>query len=276
MKILLATDGEQPSVGARRLIAKLGRRGPNEVTVMAVSGFAMSLEEGARAERRYSPEAGRKRAHEIVGRAVQELRAEGCRATDRVGEGYPPFEILHEIERESYDLTVLGAGSSTWLGQTLLGSVSTKVLHASPTSVLIVHHAQDTKAGKVLLGTDGSGDSELAMRAVADFADPERAAIEVVSVSRRGERTDEAPRSGHAEQAAENAEHALKEAGFEVVAEVVEGKPAEQLLERAGDCDFDLVAVGSRGRGRLERVVLGSVSDRVARHAPAALVGRGR
>ncbi|MGH2752083.1 MAG: universal stress protein [Actinomycetota bacterium] len=54
----------------------------------------------------------------------------------------------------------------------------------------------------------------------------------------------------------------------------MEGNPAGQLLEQAETAGFDLIAVGSRGRGALERVILGSVSDRIARHARASLVGR--
>ncbi|MFN7145204.1 MAG: universal stress protein [Myxococcota bacterium] len=38
----------------------------------------------------------------------------------------------------------------------------------------------------------------------------------------------------------------------------------------------DLVAVGSRGLGTIDRVVMGSVSDEMARHTRAALVARGR
>jgi len=37
---------------------------------------------------------------------------------------------------------------------------------------------------------------------------------------------------------------------------------------------FDLVAVGSRGLGPIARAILGSVSDQVVRHSPAALIGR--
>jgi nucleotide-binding universal stress UspA family protein len=36
----------------------------------------------------------------------------------------------------------------------------------------------------------------------------------------------------------------------------------------------DIVVVGSRGLGAVERVAIGSVSDQIAREAPATLVAR--
>jgi nucleotide-binding universal stress UspA family protein len=55
---------------------------------------------------------------------------------------------------------------------------------------------------------------------------------------------------------------------------VLVGRPGHQLLEEAQDIGADLVVVGSRGRGVMSRTLLGSVSDQVARHAPATFVGR--
>ena len=51
------------------------------------------------------------------------------------------------------------------------------------------------------------------------------------------------------------------------------GHPEEQVLKQAEE-DGSEVVVESRGLGSVHRVVLGSVSDKVARHARAALVGR--
>ncbi|MEK6803439.1 MAG: universal stress protein [Nitrospirota bacterium] len=48
------------------------------------------------------------------------------------------------------------------------------------------------------------------------------------------------------------------------------GNPAPVVLESIRSSRADLVAVGSRGRGRLAELVLGSVSHRVVLHAPCA------
>ena len=45
------------------------------------------------------------------------------------------------------------------------------------------------------------------------------------------------------------------------------GKPAEELLDVARDVGADLIIVGSKGLTGIERMVLGSVSERVVREA---------
>ena len=46
-----------------------------------------------------------------------------------------------------------------------------------------------------------------------------------------------------------------------------EGAPSEVILEAAEAEDVDLVVMGSHGRGRIGRLLLGSTSDRVSREA---------
>jgi len=51
-----------------------------------------------------------------------------------------------------------------------------------------------------------------------------------------------------------------------VTVSVVRGDPAEELLREATDAD--LLVVGSRGTGGFARLLMGSVSSKVAHHAP--------
>ncbi|WP_327053660.1 universal stress protein [Halomicrococcus gelatinilyticus] len=57
------------------------------------------------------------------------------------------------------------------------------------------------------------------------------------------------------------------EADVETVTEVVTDVPFEGILDYVDDNDIDLVAMGTHGRTGFERVVLGSVAERVLRHA---------
>jgi nucleotide-binding universal stress UspA family protein len=56
-------------------------------------------------------------------------------------------------------------------------------------------------------------------------------------------------------------------AGVEVEIEVVEGNPADRILELARVRDVDLIVVGSRRLGTLAGTLLGSVSREILRHA---------
>jgi nucleotide-binding universal stress UspA family protein len=60
----------------------------------------------------------------------------------------------------------------------------------------------------------------------------------------------------------------LAEPGVEVDTVVLSGSPAEALAEAAAAPDIDLVVLGSRGRGAVARVLLGSVSDRLVHISP--------
>ncbi|AYK15312.1 MAG: universal stress protein [Methanosarcina flavescens] len=58
-----------------------------------------------------------------------------------------------------------------------------------------------------------------------------------------------------------------KAAGAEVETRVLRGHPAEKIVTFAEDNNVDMIVVGSLGKGGYEKVVLGSVSEKVVRHA---------
>jgi hypothetical protein len=45
------------------------------------------------------------------------------------------------------------------------------------------------------------------------------------------------------------------------------GKPAEEILDAADEGQFDVIVIGSRGKSAAARFLMGSVSERVVRHA---------
>lgn len=50
------------------------------------------------------------------------------------------------------------------------------------------------------------------------------------------------------------------------------GEPAHELVRLARDEDADLVVLGTHGRSGVTRLVLGSVAERVLRHAPCPVL----
>jgi nucleotide-binding universal stress UspA family protein len=59
----------------------------------------------------------------------------------------------------------------------------------------------------------------------------------------------------------------LCRAGWKVSTFVETGDPKSSILDRAKEWKVDLIVLGSDGRKGLDRFLLGSVSDAVARHA---------
>lgn len=53
---------------------------------------------------------------------------------------------------------------------------------------------------------------------------------------------------------------------------VAQGRPAEQILAAATRENCNLIVLGSRGRGAVERLLLGSTSDRVLAEAPCSVL----
>jgi nucleotide-binding universal stress UspA family protein len=59
----------------------------------------------------------------------------------------------------------------------------------------------------------------------------------------------------------------LRRAHFSTTAHLVEGGPRQAIVAMAAEWPADAIVVGSHGRHGLDRVLLGSVSDGVVRHA---------
>jgi len=81
---------------------------------------------------------------------------------------------------------------------------------------------------------------------------------------------------GEAQRILEEARGVALNAGArEPQMEWLAGPPAETVVQTARAGDYDLVVVGSHGRGRLRAALLGSVSSAVAAHAgrPVLVVG---
>lgn len=70
-----------------------------------------------------------------------------------------------------------------------------------------------------------------------------------------------------AEQTAAEARERLAQAGIQGNVTLLQGPPAELILEFAGKHGHDAIIIGSRGLGGIREFVLGSVSHNVVQHA---------
>jgi nucleotide-binding universal stress UspA family protein len=127
---------------------------------------------------------------------------------------------------------------------------------------------------RILVPTDGSqGSAHVALQAI-DLAEQYGATIHVCSVvddSHRSILPDVGSRSEDLETEAQKAiQRVTKMAsvhGVETVGEVREGDPAEEILEYAEEIRADLIVAGTHGRSGVERRLIGSVAERLVRHA---------
>lgn len=279
MKVLLASDGSDSAEAAALLVEGIADRAHVEVTVVSVVPHPQIP----------SPLFDAVLPPKIADDTAADLRQVGFKADSLVANGPPGAEIVRLVEEGNFDLTVMGAGTKSWLGNVLVGSVSMYVLHSSPSSTLIVH---EFPAGRerlqVLIGADGSNESKVAIDLFSKFADPRRCDTVVASVVHPIEGLTHpypipgSPRERELKQRlaekggmiAEEGADQLRRAAFTARPTVLTGTPSTQLLKEAANLGTDLVVVGSRGHGPVGRALMGSVSDAVSRHSRAALVGR--
>jgi nucleotide-binding universal stress UspA family protein len=79
------------------------------------------------------------------------------------------------------------------------------------------------------------------------------------------ETLDELEKAGN--EATSYVERIGKAVGIEVESRVLKGHPVEKILNFAEDNNIDMVIVGSFGKSGYERILLGSVSEKIIRHA---------
>jgi nucleotide-binding universal stress UspA family protein len=133
---------------------------------------------------------------------------------------------------------------------------------------------------RILLATDLSASSEGAAAEALDLARALRAELLIVSVIDPRTPT-VGPRVARMDQRRalrESAAQALvvrgRDVGVRVSFLVWEGEPGPAIIDAATSERADMIVVGTRGRSRVERMVLGSVSDHVVRnaHCPILIV----
>jgi nucleotide-binding universal stress UspA family protein len=137
----------------------------------------------------------------------------------------------------------------------------------------------------VVVGYDGSGDADRAVEVAADQAGPD-GTVHVVTAfhpepdNRLVEHLRQLPeefRYVYDEDAVEKQRQQaalamLQERGVDCEGHVVPDDPAVAILDVAQREGADLVVVGSRGLGGMKRFLRGSVSARVAAHAPMSVL----
>jgi nucleotide-binding universal stress UspA family protein len=140
----------------------------------------------------------------------------------------------------------------------------------------------------ILAGVDGSTHAQRAVREAADIAQAENAALTLIScyssllpwsaavvpagiTQQTADTLLTAARDDA--QSALDAAAALVPKGVPVRGLVVDaGAAADAILDEARSGGHDLVVVGSRGRGEIATILLGSVSHRVVHESPVPVL----
>lgn len=231
------------------------------------------------------------------------------RAKQREVAGPADRALLDAVREYGADLVVVGfRGTSSLWEEFVLGSVSRSIVQSSPVPVLVVKSsAQASRAGtseaaaegdrfRLLVAHDGSSAAEQIAQVLHRFSWPAATAGITIRVVRPMFPYDlpdwvkDHPRDPDVEAMAaaweqehrQNVAAARQElerfgdqlpaafAGQETL--VVEGRPAEQIVAVARERGTDMIVVASRGRGRIEQLLIGSTAEQVLASAMCSVL----
>lgn len=193
-----------------------------------------------------------------------------------------PARALVEAARDA-ELVVVGARGLGALKGWLLGSVSQAVLHQAAVPVAVIREDWDQPArppeNRIVVGVDGSDTAARALEWALDAARSHHAPLEVIHAWALPAALLEPLRTSSVDfdVLAKAAGHTLDTAvdcanthDVDVTRTVAAGAPTTSLLDAAAHAD--LLVIGSRGMGGFKGLLLGSVSQQLAQHAPCPLV----
>jgi nucleotide-binding universal stress UspA family protein len=269
MHILYATDGSEASLAGAHLLVTLPLATSDQLTLLTVVP-----EHGER-----YPEAALRAARDIL----QQTRASV--ETKSYGPGVAAEEILRVAEAEPTDLVVVGSRGLGALTRFLIGSTSERVARHAPCSVLVARPVANNLQ-QVILGSDGSDAALKAAESLKRFPLPEESQVRVVTVMQFLEllspsgrmhwpaefRTLYRQHCNEAEQQIKELAASFAAAGRSSSAELRSGDPAASLIQCAEEQKADLLVVGSHGLSAIDRFLLGSVPEKVLRHASCSVL----
>ncbi len=263
-KLLLSTDGTIACEGAVREAINLSKTCGSKLLIISVAEipeFPEFIETPKMAEKL---EADTRRHLESL---KERVGKEGVSCEIIVHSGIEPYQhIVDEAAKNNVEMIIMGTRGRTGLPRLMMGSVTAKVIGHAPCKVLVVPKDARLALEKILVATDGSIYSELASREAISISKHSGGSLVVLSVAKRDENIPAA--KGSVDRVRQIAE---KE-GIKVEVMTLKGDPYEIIVKTAEQRDAGLIVVGSHGRTGIEKLLMGSVTERVIGHAGCSVL----
>jgi nucleotide-binding universal stress UspA family protein len=199
--------------------------------------------------------------------------------------------ITSAAEKWNADLIVIGTHGQGWIPNALLGSTAERVVRHARCPVLVVRgrERRGTKAAfspktirRILVPTDFSDNSMEALPYAVEWAREFGARLHlthIVSETLPSDLTHLGVAISEDNRLKKSGERELERIAQTFVPEnvraesrVVVGVPAHEICKAAQKSDADLIVLASHGRTGFQHFWIGSVAERVVRHAPCAVL----
>lgn len=288
--ILVATDFSPIANNAFHTALRIGRATGAKITLAHVVPSQVvihaGLPVGIRSEVARISEAMRAKDRRRLEKLVAVARKAGVPADGAIHEGDPPEELLRIVEETKPDAIVIGTHGRGGAAHLLLGSVAEKVVRQANCPVLVVKKKPPHR-GPVLAALDDSPMAVTVAGAAAAIAKRLRLRLQVVHAIPGTETMPEPFMVGLGmstwreiaeigrRRAADEVGRALAKAKVKLAPKDVrirEGRPQDVIVDAVRKAKPALLVTGTHGRRGLSRVLLGSVSEAVVRHAGAPVL----
>lgn len=306
-RILAPVDFSGASDAALRRASDLAARTGAELHVLHVAPGAVADGEAAFDTLSEEDRAFYRRLWERTGEELTALLDRIVKGDIRVkrvlSRGLPSRVVLDYAEREGADLVVMGTHGRTGLRRFFLGSVAGEVLRRTRVPVMVVPEATPHQPIQLVLApTDFSDASRWTLPVAAGLAALYGAGLDLVhaleparfveamtgaeigagllpdlrtEAARRLEALADDP--ALAETMAEGADAGVPVEGSgpgpaHIGYRLVEGRAAEAIAEAARSRGADVIVMARRGLHGVERLLLGSVTERVCRLGPCPVL----
>ena len=141
--ILVPVDFSEHSVNATRLAIEIARLFGSKITLIHIGVvphvYSTELGLGGTAGPLFSEmsQAAAAEQYHRLERLAKEEVPESLQVTTLVREGFPPEEILAQVESGGHDLVVMGTHGRTGIGRVLLGSVTERVVREIKVPIMV-------------------------------------------------------------------------------------------------------------------------------------------
>jgi nucleotide-binding universal stress UspA family protein len=207
--------------------------------------------------------------------------------------GKPADEVLREAKENTVDLVVAATHGRSGLKRFILGSVAEGLMRTLPCPLLAVRglgkdmetrHGGEFSLGRILVGSDFSADSNLALQYALSFAQEFQSELHLVHVIEppvyqdlfeEAVSTGEKLREDLRDQLNRKMTDSLPPEIFtwcDPKTILLAGHPHEEITKYAVIHNMDLIVLGVRGHGLMETLLVGSTTDRVVRQAPCPVL----
>jgi len=136
--IVVGTDGSPSADVAVRRAAEIAKGIGSRLHLVTAYPDVPTYRETIRSSAKAESIDLREVAESVLARESRVLEDEGIDVTTHAREGDPAEVIIDVAQEEGADLIVVGARGLSSLQRFLLGSVSSKLSHHAPTSVMVV------------------------------------------------------------------------------------------------------------------------------------------